>query len=438
MKRGLIWLAAMTVPLLAAESNSFLIRNATVHPVSGPKIENTSVLVMDGKIADIGPKLAAKGKLKVIEGKGLHVYPGMIDAGSPIGLSEISSIRETVDTGEIGEFNPQLRALVAVNPESESIPVTRANGITTVVATPGNLGGGRGASSSVISGQMSMIHLNGWTWEEMEVKRNVGLQITWPVIASGGGRGGDPEMAARFGIRRTPYAEAKKNQEALVLKLREFFESARRYQQAKAAGEPGLKPDLKMEAMIPVLEGKVAVVVFASREREIREAVQWAEKEKVKLVLANVRRPGKMTTELASKKIPVVLGSTFTPPLEDDDPYDEPFSLPGELAKAGVKFCFASFGTQFARNLPYEAAQAVPFGLPYEEALKSVTLNTAEIFGVADQFGSVDKGKVADLIVTDGDPLEIQTQLKYMFVAGVQVDLESKHTKLYKKYLARP
>lgn len=438
MKKSLIYLAGMALPLLAAENATFLIRNATVHPVSGPKMESASVLVVDGKISEVGLKVAVKGKIRTIEGKGLHVYPGLIDAGSPIGLSEISSVRETVDTGEIGEFNPQLRAIVAVNPESEVIPVTRANGITSVVATPGSLGG-RGSGGGVISGQMSMMNLNGWTWEEMEIRRGAALQMAWPAIAPGGGRGGaDPEMASRLGIRRTPFAEAKRNQEQQVQKIREFFESARRYQAAKAAGEAGLKPDLKLEAMLPVLEGKMPVVIFASREREIREAVQWAEKERLKVALAGVRRPGKMTEELAKKKIPVILGSTFTPPLEDDDPYDEPFTLPGELAKAGVKICFASLGTQFARNLPYEAAQAVPFGLPYDEALKAVTLNTAEVFGVADQYGSVEKGKVANLIVTDGDPLEIQTQVKLMFIRGVQVDLESKHTRMYKKYLARP
>jgi imidazolonepropionase-like amidohydrolase len=395
------------------------------------------VLVVNGKIAEVGPKLAPKGKIRILEGKGLHVYPGMIDSGSPIGLSEISSVRETVDTGEIGDFNPQLRAIVAVNPESEVIPVTRANGITAAMVMPGSLGG-RGGAGGLISGQISMMHLNGWTWEEMEIRRGAAMQLAWPAISSGGGRGMDPEMAARFGVRRTTFAESKRNQELQVQKIREFFEAARRYKTAKAAGEPGFKQDLRFEAMLPVLEGKLPLMVMAVREREIREAVAWADKEGVKIVLAGVRRPGKMVEELAKKKIPVILASTLTTPLEEDDPYDEPFTLPGMLHKAGVKFAFASFGTQFARNLPYEAAQAVPFGLPYDEALKSVTLNAAEIWGIGDQYGSIEAGKVADLILTDGDPLEIQTQVKMMFIRGEQVDLESKHTRLYKRYLARP
>jgi len=429
---------ALALPLAAGPNDTFLIRNATVHPVSGPKLENASVLVVDGKISEVGAKVAAKGKVKVIEGKGLHVYPGMIDSGTPMGLSEISSIRESVDTGELGDFNPQLKSIIAVNPESEHIPVTRANGITSVMVIPGT-GGGRGGGGNLIAGQVSLMHLDGWTWEQMEIRRGAAMQLIWPVIASGFGRGGgDPDMAAAFGVRRTTFSEAKRAQEAQVRKIQEFFEEARRYQAAKAAGQAELKPDLKFEAMIPVLEGKQALMVFAAREREMREAVAWAEKSKVKIVLAGVRRPGKFAEELAKKKVPVIVGSTFTTPLEDDDGYDEPFAWVADLYKAGVKFAFGSFGTQFARNLPYQASACVPFGLPYDEALKAVTLNAAEIWGVGAEYGSIEKGKVADLILTDGDPLEVKTNVKMMFIKGEAVDLESKHTRLYKKYLARP
>ncbi len=438
MKSQIALIAALSLPLLGGQNDTFLIRNATVHPVSSPQMDNASVLVVDGKIADVGSKIAVKGKIRIIEGKGLHVYPGIIDSGSPIGLSEIGSVRESVDTGELGDFNPQLRSIIAVNPASEHIPVVRANGITSVMVTPGGAGGGRGGSGgSLISGQVSLMHLDGWTWEEMEIRRGAAMQITWPAIASGG-RFGDGDAPPAFAARRTTFAEAKRTQEQQVQKIREFFEEAKRYQLAKSSGAAGFKPDLKFEAMLPVLSGKMPLMVVAAREREIREAVQWAEREQVKIVLAGVRRAGKMTEELAKKNIPVILGSTFTTPLEEDDPYDEPFTLPGELAKAGVKIAFASFGTQFARNLPYEASQAVPFGLSYDEALKSVTLNAAQIWGVADQIGSIEKGKIADLIVTDGDPLEIRTQVKMMFIKGEPVDLESKHTRLYKKYLARP
>jgi imidazolonepropionase-like amidohydrolase len=428
--KRIAWIALAAGTLMAGQNDTFLLRNATVYPVSGPKMENATILVVDGKIAEVGVKVTPpKGKVRIVEGKGLMVYPGMIDSGSPIGLSEVSSVRETNDVGELGDFNPQLRSIIAVNPESEHIPVVRANGITSVMVLPGG-------GSGLISGQVSLMHLNGWTWEEMEIRRGAAMQMRWPTYSAGGGRGGGGG-GARGGAAGA-MAEARKVHDQQVKSIQEFFEQARAYQGAKAANTAGFKTDLKLEAMIPVLEGKLPVMIAASREREIKEAVEWATKEKLKIVLANVRRAGKMTEELAKRKIPVILGSTFTTPLEDADPYDEPFTLPGELHKAGVKIAFASFGVQFARNLPYQASQAVPFGLPYDEALKSVTLNAAEIWGVADQYGSIEKGKWADLIVTDGDPLEVKTNVRMMFVKGEAVDLESKHTRLYKKYSARP
>jgi imidazolonepropionase-like amidohydrolase len=436
----LAWTAALAAAVFASENDTFLLRNATVHPVSGPAIENASILVTDGRIAEVGQKVTAKGKIKVIDARGLHVYPGMIDSGSPIGLAEIASVRETVDTGEIGDFNPQLRALIAVNPSSEHIPVVRANGITSVLVTPaGTGGGGRGASAgSLIAGQASLMHLDGWTWEEMEIRRGAAMQMAWPVIQMPRGRGGDIEaLLPGLAARRTTFAEARRNQQQQVQKIQDFFDAARRYQKAKAAGEQ-MQPDLRYEAMLPVLEGKLPLMITAVREREIREALDFAARERLKIVLAGVRRPGKALEEIAKRNIPVILGTTFVTPLEEDDPYDDAFTLPARLHQAGVLFAFGSFGVQFARNLPYQAAQAVPFGLPYDEALKSVTLNAARIWGIDSEYGSIEKGKYADLIVTDGDPLEIRTQVKMMFIKGAPVDLESKHTRLYKRYSARP
>jgi imidazolonepropionase-like amidohydrolase len=423
----LIPLAALAIACFAAD-NSFLLRNVTIHPVSGAKIENASLLVVDGKIADFGQKIAAKAKVRAIDGKGLHVYPGLIDSGSAVGLSEISSVRETTDIGEIGEFNPQLRALIAVNPSSEHIPVARANGITASMLVPGATaveGRRGGGSSTYIAGQVSLANLNGWTWEQMEIRRGAALQLLWPAIPPTREADPDGPPPGFMAMRRTTFAENQRTQKEQVQKITEFFAEARAYRTAKAAGIAGFKTDLKFEAMLPVLEGKLPLMIFAAREREIKEAVAWAEKQQVKFVLANVRRPGKMTEEIAKKKIPVILGTPFTSPAEEDDPYDEPYSLAGHLFAAGVK-------------VPYEAGQSVAFGLPQDEALKAVTLNAAEIWGIGDQYGSIEKGKIADLIVTDGDPLEVRTHVQMMFIKGESVDLESKHTRLYKQYLARP
>jgi imidazolonepropionase-like amidohydrolase len=359
--------------------------------------------------------------VRVIEARGLHVYPGLIDSGTHLGLAEISSVRETVDTTEIGDFNPQLRAIIAVHPASEHIPVTRANGITTAVTLP---------SGGIISGQGALIHLDGWTWEQMQVQAPVCMVLQFPVIQT------RQERPGARGPR--PFSEAKRDYERRLQQLREFFEQARRYQKAKLAGSPEFRTDARMEAMLPVLEGKLPVLVHAVRERAIREAIAFAESQKIRLVLAEAREAWKVADLLKQKNIPVILGPTLELPLEEDDPYDKAYTLPAELHRAGVKFAFASFSTSFARNLPYQAAMAVAFGLPYEEALKALTLYPAQIWGVSDKLGSIEKGKWADLIVTDGDPLETRTQIKRVFIQGREVDLSNKHLRLYEIYSRRP
>lgn len=411
-----------TAVLFAGTDDTFLIRGVNVYPVSAPKMENVSLLVIDGKISEIGPKVVGPKGIKIVEGKGLSVYPGMIDSATQVGMSEISSVRETSDVTEIGDFKPQLRAAIAVNPSSEHIPVIRANGITAAMAIP---------EGGLIAGQASLMHMDGWTWEDMTIRRDAAMHLLFPTISTF-------SFSFTEGPRSTAYTEAKRNNDRRIKLLTDYLESARRYQKAKAAAGAGLKPDLALEAMLPVLEGKVPFMVTAVRERAIKDVIAWADKQKVRIVIAGVRKPGSTLADLKAKHIPVILGPTQELPLEEDDPYDAEYSLPGELYKAGVKFAFGSFGNQFSRNLPYQAASAVPFGLPADEALKSVTLYAAEIWGVEDRIGSIDKGKWADLMLTDGDPLEVKTQVKRLFIQGKEVDLESRHTKLYKKYLARP
>lgn len=438
--KPLAFAVLLTFPLLAGQDDSFLIRGATVHPVASAEIQNGSVLVRDGKIVGVGRNLAAPKGTRIVEGKGLHVYPGMIDSGTQLGLAEISSVRESVDTGEIGKFDPQIRAEVAINPSSEHIPVTRANGITAVITLPmAGEGGGRrgGGGGSIITGQAALVHLDGWTWEEMDVKKSAAMAMRFPSIISGGGRfgGGDlpPDIAARFS-----FTESKKNYETELRELKEFFEESRRYQKAKGANLKGFKTDLKFEAMLPVLEGKEPLVVMASRERAIHDAVQFADQQKVKVIIADPRELGKMGPELKARNISAILGPTLALPLHEDDPYDSAYALPDQFYKAGVKFAFGTFNNEFSRNLPYQAATAVAFGLPYDEALKAVTMNPAQIWGVADKMGSIEEGKSADLMITDGDPLEAKTQVKQLYIKGKTVDLSNKHTRLYEKYLNRP
>src|SRR6266404_4201242 len=437
-------LLAGAVAAFAAAADTFFIRGADVYPVTAPEMKGVNVLVQDGKIAQIGAKLLAPKGVRVIEGKGLRVYPGMIDSGTELGLSEVSAVRETVDTGEIGEFMPQLRALVAVNPESEHFPVVRANGITSVMTYPasGGRGGRGGGGGQIIAGQAALIHMAGWTWEDMEINRSAAVQINFPAIAGRGGRGGNAdfpdELVALFGGGPATYTEAKRQYDAQVAKLNEFFDAARQYQKERTANAPGFRRDLKMEAMMPVLEGKVPAAVSASRERSIHDAIQFAEKQHIKIVILQPREIGKAGAELKAKNIPVILGRTEALPENEDAPYDEAFTIPAEAYKAGVKFAFGTFSNEFVRNLPYNAARAVAFGLPYDEALKAVTINAAQIWGAGDKMGSIEKGKWADLMVTTGDPLEIPTQIKYLYIKGKEVDITNKQTRLYEKYLNRP
>jgi len=409
------------LPALAANDDSFLLRGATIHTVAAADIPHGDLLVRDGKIVGIGAKLSAPKGVRIIEARGLHVYPGMIDSATEMGLTEIGAVRETSDTTEIGNLNPQLRAAIAVNPASEHIPVTRANGITSVVTLP---------QGSMLAGQAALIHLDGWTWEDMSVLPDAAMVLQFPIIQGSRGRS--------FRAGQTTYAESKKTYEEHIRELEEFFESARRYQKAKQAKGTSFITDLKFEAMLPLLDGKIPLVVEATKERPIREAIRFAEREKLRMVLAHGEEAWKVAADLKSRNIPVVLGPTLELPINEDDPYDRPFSQPGELTKAGVKIAFGSFDTSFSRNLPYQAAAAVPFGLPHDEALKAVTLNPAEIWGVADKIGSIAEGKWADLMVTDGDPLETQTQVKQLFIKGKPVDLDNKQKQLYQKYLNRP
>ena len=420
---ALFSLSLVGIASAADDTGSFLLRGATIHTMAGKDIENGSILVRDGKIAGVGQNLAAPAGVRIIEGKGMQVYPGIIDSGSTVGLSEISGVSVTNDVQENGKFNPELRASIAVNPDSEHIPVTRANGITSVLALP---------DGPLISGQASLIHLDGWTTDQMEVKRSTVMHLRMPTIGGGGGRGG-----FRFGGGGS-FDEQKKTFDKDMADLNEFFDEARRYKQAKAAHSPDFKPDLKLEAMQAVIDGDQSVLITAVRERAIRDAIAFGDKQKVKIILCQATESYKVTDLIKSHNIPVILGPVLALPLEEDDPYDQPATTPAELFKAGIKFSIASFSNEFSRNLPYQAAAAVAFGLPKEEAMKAITVNAAQILGVASQVGTIEEGKSADFMMVDGDPLLEQTQVKQLFIKGKDVNLDNKQHRLYEKYLNRP
>ena len=353
----------------------------------------------------------------------------MAVAGAAVMLEAAAGAAEDLEVVEVArEFDA-----TAVFPSSEHIPVTRASGITEVLTVPASGGFDSRGSSGVIGGQASAIHMAGWTINEMTIKRSVAMVIAWPEIQT---RSFD---FATFSRKDKPFTEAKQEYEKQVNELTDYLDRARHYAQAMGHGGPAdYQRDLKLEALAPVVRGQLPVLVFADRARDIRNAVEYCDKQKLKMILAGGEEAYKVKDLLRSKGVPVILRPTLSLPNEEDDPYDRLLSQPAELAVAGIKFAFGSFDNSFARRLGQQAANAVAYGLPYDEALKAVTLYPAQIFGVADQVGTLETGKIANIIVTNGDPLELTTDIKYLFIKGQRTSLDNRHQRLYEKYLNRP
>lgn len=406
-----------------------LLRGGDVYTVAGDVLRGGWVLMDKGKIAAVGAKDSAPDLPKDAQGidvAGKRVYPGLIAVGTELGLVEIPSVRATRDAAEAGQVNPNVRAEVGVNPDSELIPVTRANGVLLNLTTP---------SGGLVAGTSALLQLDGWTWEDMTVRAPVGLHVTWPRMTTARpGRGDDEEEGA---ARPTPA-------DAQIRALERAFDDARAYQTAMGAAAGGggtsdrRKPpaDARLEAMLPVLDGKVPVMAWADELRQIQSAVAFAAKQKVRLVIVGGYDAPRCAALLKEQGVAVVVGGTQRLPLRRDAAYDEPFTVPDRLRTAGVSYCI-TYGGRFGsnlRNLPYHAATAAAHGLPADEALKSITLYPAQILGVSDRVGSIEAGRDATLIVTDGDVLETPTQVERAFVQGRAVDLSSRHTRLWRKY----
>jgi imidazolonepropionase-like amidohydrolase len=432
-------LMACTMAAFAA-GEAVLIQNADIYPMTGAPLKGGSLLIQDGKIVDIGAKIVAPKGATVLDGKGLRVYPGWIDSGTQLGLEEIESIRETNDTGEIGDFMPQLKALSSVNPDSEHFGVVRVNGITSAIALPESSGGGRGGGGGqIIAGQAALLHTDGWTWEEMEINRSAAMVLNFPSSGGRGGRGGGgmpadlqdmfPNAAAGGDARRAVLDQ--------IAKLNAFFDDARKYKVAKAANPPDFRKDLKFEAMLPVIDGKMPLAVSASRAAAIHDAIAWSEKQNVKIVILQPREVAKAGPELKAKNVPVILGRVLALPENEDAEYDEGYTQPEEAYKAGVKFALGTFTNEFVRDLPYQAATAVAYGLPHDEAMKALTINPAQIWGAGDLIGSLEKGKLADLMIVDGDPMDVRTQIRHLFIKGKEITLSNKQIRLYERYMSR-
>jgi len=417
----------------AAPAKTYAIRGAKITTLAGPPIEKGNIVIRDGRIAAIGADAAIPADAEVLDASGLQAYPGMFDAVDQIGLDEINAVAATVDAHELGEFNPQLNAATAVHPASEHIPVTRAAGVTHVVSSPSVAGGFGGSDGAVILGQAAVINLAGWTVEEMLVKRSAVMVVNWPDFTT---RTFD---FSTFSFREKSFTEAKKEYDKKVQALTDFFEQARHYRQAVEKGSPAnFARDLKFEAMIPVLRGELPLLVLADRAREIRGAVEFCDKQKVHMIVGSGAESMKVKDLLKAKNIPVILGPTMRLSQNDDDPYDKFFTLPGDLQKAGIRFAIASYDLSFVRRLPQQAGNAVAYGLSHDDGLKAITLYPAQILGLEKDLGTLEAGKIANIMITNGDPLELQTEVKYLYIAGKPASTDNKHKQLYEKYSKRP
>ncbi len=421
-----------TAAVVAQEpSGIYAITDARINTVSGSVIERGTVVIAKGRILSVGATVPVPAGAEVIDGTGLEVTPGFFDAMSQLGLTEIGSVNATNDITEAGAFNPQIDTATAVHPASDHLPVARANGVTHAVAAPGAAGGAGGAS--VIGGQASAFHLDGWTIEEMLIDRSVGMVVNWPSVRS---RSFDPTT---FSMRTRPYREAREAQARQTRELARWIADARDYRQARSKGADRVDRNLKLEALGPYVSGEKPWLVRATTDRDIREAVAFfVDTHAQRMVLTGASEAWKVAGLLAEKKVPVILGPTQALPDSEDDPYDATMAAPAVLHEAGVTVALSTYTSSDARNLPYEIGTAVGFGLPRDVALRAITLAPAQMLGLDALVGSIEPGKLANIVVTRGDPLEIRSEVTHVFVHGVPVSLQTRHTQLYDKYRNRP
>lgn len=397
------------------QSQPILLKGGNVHTVSNGLMENTDILFENGRIAGIGTNLTLPDNTEVIDITGKEVYPGLIAPSTSIGLSEVGAVRATNDTREIGHINPNVKSRIAYNPDSEIIPSIRAHGITTVLVVPGG---------SIITGLSSLINLDGWTVEDAAEKIDLGLHVNWPGVSSGGGR---------FGRRQEP-GKIRERQIKARENIYQIFRDARAYYNARQT-DAEMKIDERWEAMMPVFSKGMPVFINANDYRQIEQAVSFAKEFGLKIIIAGGADSWMCTDLLKENNVPVITRNVEGRPSRTDEDYDMAFTLPAKLSKGGVKFCIGQTGGTGTRNLPFQAGRAAGNGLSKEEALRAITLSTAEILGVDDDLGSLEVGKKATIVVSDGDIMDMVSQNVVLeFIEGRMVDLNNKHKELYEKY----
>ena len=394
-------------------TGTFLLKNATVVTVTNGTLENTSVLIKDGMIAGVGTNLSEAGA-ECVDLTGMFIYPGMIDGGTSLGAVEVSSVAETVDNREIGNVTPNMQILTTINPNSEAIPVTRVSGVTTVLTKP---------DGGLFPGTAALINLNGYTPDQMYAGFK-GVVMNFPSSARRG----------RFDRRSED--DIKKDNEKALKDANEIWENAKNFNSLKGQGAT-LQYYPEMEQLAKVIAKELPLLIEVNAAGDIKNAIEWVKDKDVNVILMGVDEGWRVADEIAASGIPVITGPVQDLPTRDSDRYDAAYANPGKMLAAGVKVAIRTNETENVRNLPFHAAYAAAYGMGKEEALKAVTIVPAEIFGLADKYGSIEEGKVANLVVATGDPFETSSDIMHVFIEGYRIPLSNRHIRLYQEFLER-
>ncbi|MEJ7624161.1 MAG: amidohydrolase family protein [Pyrinomonadaceae bacterium] len=413
-------------------AGTFAIVNARIVTVAGEVIPSGTIVMQNGKITAVGANAAVPSGAERIEGRGMIVFPGMIDAGTNLGLAEIpQGVNASVDISEVGAMNANAKAIKGIHPHSSHVNVTRVNGITTVMSAP---------TGGSIPGQSAIINLNGSTTDEMAVIKEFGLVINFPRVVAGGFGGG---FGGAGPSQPTEFSELIRRRDTAVDELKKLFRNAESYLRARDAYTRDrnlsyVPADQRYEGMAPYIRGERPVIFTVERERDIKAVAKFVGDMKLKGIIVGGQEAWKAADDLKKNNISVVYTNIYSLPARDDDPYDYLFEAPAKMQAAGIKYCISTGdGGAEVRDLPYHAGLAGGFGLSREDALKSVTLYPAQILGIADQMGSLEVGKMANVVVADGDILDPRTNIKYMFIAGRMIPLTSRHTRLFDSFKDR-
>lgn len=406
----------MTVP---PQSEPVAIQGATIHTVTNGVIENGTIVFNNGVITAVGTNVEIPAGARIVDGTGKHIYPGLVDAYSTVGISEIGAVDVSSDVRELGDFNPNVRADVAVNAESRHIGTSRSAGVLVAFSTP---------DGGLVSGMSSALSLEGWSWEEMSMESAAALNVNWP--------NPNPRRFRGFGGFGGPQEDPPSYEEQ-VQQLKTFFGEARAYRDAVAAGET-VTTDSRYAAMVPVFDREIPVVVAANGAAQINDAVTWALEEGLRIVIRGGQDAIHVSDRLVANDIPVILTSTMAAPGREYEGYDGAYTMPARLHEAGVRFAISGgSGSLYTNRLPWEAGVAVAFGLPEEEALRAVTINAAEFMGVGDRVGSLEAGKQATFLITDGTPLDMTNNIEQSYIQGREIDMMDIQKFFFEKYMTK-